>query len=82
MLNWLEKLGARQVAIDLPESSLPQVDISQLSAQTPEAQVGFSARLIENHGEPWFWSRVKIALECYRFVVSVRAGRQAEAAAA
>jgi len=55
VLNWLEKLGARQVAIDLPESSLPQVDISQLSAQTPEAQVDCSARLNENHGEPWFW---------------------------
>lgn len=39
VLNWLERLGARQVAIDLQDSSLPQIDICQLSARSPDVQV-------------------------------------------
>ena len=39
VMNWLERLGARQVAIDLAEESLPRVDPSQLSALNTEPQV-------------------------------------------
>lgn len=39
MLNWLERLGARQVAIDMQDSSLPQIDVRQLSAHPPDVQM-------------------------------------------
>ena len=39
MLNWLERLGARRVAIDLQDSSLPQVDLRFLASRHPEIQV-------------------------------------------
>lgn len=39
MLNWLERLGARRVAIDLQDSSLPQIDLRFLASRNPEIQV-------------------------------------------
>jgi hypothetical protein len=39
VLNWLERLGARRVAIDLQDSSLPQVDLRFLALRHPEIQV-------------------------------------------
>lgn len=39
MLNWLERLGARRVAIDLQDSSRPQVDVRFLASRNPEIQV-------------------------------------------
>jgi hypothetical protein len=47
VLNWLERLGARQVAINLQDSILPQADLRFLSVRNPEVQVHtFDPRLV------------------------------------